>query len=458
MCPASENQVFFQGVSPARVAAVHQLNRIEQGGAYIGFVSSGEIQDEMGPRDERQATEYVAGVTRWRRWLDFVASRFYRGDYEGIELKLRQVLRLGLYDLLFLRTPPHAAVNEAVELAKKTVRPKAGGLVNGILRNVLRNQDNLPQPDTGDAAEDLAIKGSHPTWMVRKWLARFGLEGTKELLLWNNSRPYFALRVNINKITREQLQERLRDLEVTWEPSPYLEDFVRTHSLQPVLEAGLVEHGFCAVQDESAALVVRVLDPEPGDTILDGCAAPGGKTLYAAQIMGNRGRIIAVDVHQHRLRLIERAAKSQSVTIVEYKAGDLRKLVEEENGFEPVEKVLLDAPCSGSGVLAKRADLRWNRNPEELMELTELQDGLLEASSKKVRNGGLLVYSTCSIEPEENEQRVDSFLERHPDFFIESVENLVPASMVNDRGFFESLPHRHGIDGAFAARLRRISG
>ncbi len=437
----------------ARQLAVEQLNRIEVGGAYVGLVG-GNLSEEIDPRVERQATEYVASVTRWRRWLDFLIQHFYRGKFNKMEPTLKQILRVGLYDLLFLETPPHAALNEAVAGAKRMVRPGAGGLVNGILRSVVRQKEHLPTPATGDAADDLAIRYSHPTWLVRRWLDHFGPEETEALLRWNNTRPVYGLRINTFKISAGDFKIMLDDEGVEWEPSRYLDDFVRVRRLQAVLRAGWVEEGRCVVQDESGGLVVRLLDPQPGETLVDGCAAPGSKALYAAARMQNRGRLLAFDAHTGRLRLAEDAARAQGVSILQTDALDLRDLAR-RNDRPEADRVLLDVPCSGLGVLSKRADLRWRRTPEEIQALTILQDQLLDAASRLVRPGGLLVYSTCTIEPDENKQRIEAFLDRKPDFHVESASGYVPEAVVTPEGFLATLPHRHHVDGAFGARLRK---
>lgn len=438
---------------PARLLALDRLLRIEGDGAYAGLVDGGDLGGDA--REARQASEYVAGVTRQRRWLDFLIAHFYRGDASTLEPKLRHVLRIGLYDILFLHTPPHAAVSEAVELAKRHVRPKAGGLVNGLLRSVLRSLDDLPIPSTDDPARDLAIRTSHPTWITRRWLNRYGEADARALLKFDNTRPTYALRVNTLRESPKVFGERLDGLEVEWQPSRYLDDFIRVDQLQPVLRAGLLDDGVCAVQDEAAALVVRVLDPQPGETMLDAAAAPGGKALYTAIRMGDRGRVLAYDIHPGRAALIRDAAATHGLTSVEVGVADLRDLAADPNA-PTADRVLLDAPCSGLGVLAKRADLRWRRTPDEIDDLVELQDELLDAAARLVRPGGLLVYSTCTVEPEENAERVEAFLARHTSFQRERVEGLVPDAFVTGRGDFAALPHVHGTDGAFAARMRRV--
>jgi 16S rRNA (cytosine967-C5)-methyltransferase len=441
---------------PARHRALHRLLRVEEQGAFVSRVSPDDT-DLDDAREERQAADYVAGITRLRRWLDFLVDHFYQGEAARMEPALRQCLRIGLYDLLVLETPPHAAVHEAVELAKRAVRPGAGAVVNGILRSVIRQRGELPEPSTGRAVRDLAVQYSQPNWVVRRWLDQFGADEARALLAAANERPTYALRVNTRRRQRGAFGEMLDEVGVAWEPSPYLDDFVRVAQLQPVLRAGWLEDGTCAVQDEAAGLIVRLLDPRPGETVIDAAAAPGGKAVYAAIRMDDRGSLLAIDVNASRVDLVRRAAEAHGLSIVATHAADLRELAAQPDA-PLADRVLLDAPCSGLGVLAKRADLRWRRTEEQITELCALQDDLLDAAAKLVRPGGLLVYSTCTVEPEENERRVEAFLGRQPGFAAESASGWVPDEMVTPAGHYLALPHRHGTDGAFGARLRRVEG
>ena len=450
--------------SPARIAALDQLDRVESEGAFVGHFTSDETK-RLDARDRRQTTEYVAGVTRWRRHLDFLLAEFYNGDLAKMEAPLRQILRLGLYEVLHMHTPPHAAVDEAVELAKRRVRRGAGGLTNGILRAILRSKEKLPEPASGDAADDLAVRHSHPTWMVRRWLERFGPEETDALLQWNNARPTYHIRVNtlrqpvdefLASLPQEQAASSAAENNISGSDesgavirSPYMDDFLRVGSLQPLLDR--IRSGDCAVQDESAGLVVRLLDPQPGESLLDGCAAPGGKTLYAAALMQNDGNILANDAQEGKLARLEEMAGRMGIEIIRTHVDDLREL---EVGTS-YDAVLVDAPCSGLGVLAKRADLRWRRSPEDLTELAQLQAELLDAAARHVVGGGRLIYGTCTTEPEENEAVIQDFLDRHSEFAVESAAPYVPEEMVTGEGYFASLPHRDGIDGAFGVRLRK---
>ncbi|MEM1095668.1 MAG: 16S rRNA (cytosine(967)-C(5))-methyltransferase RsmB [Bacteroidota bacterium] len=423
--------------SAERREAVRQLLRIDQDRAYVGRLDA----EALDARGQRQVREYVAGVTRWRRWFDFLLAAFYRGDFARMDRKLVQILRIGLYDLFHQHTPDYAALNEAVNLARAEANEGAGKLVNAVLRTALRRQHDWPVPK-GSAAKQLAIRQSHPTWMVTRWLEQFGPDETAALLAHNNARPHYGVRVRAGDTAA-----LLANPNAT--ASSYLDDFVRMQQLQGIIAD--VKAGTLAVQDEAAGLVVRVLDPQPGEVIIDTCAAPGGKALYAADRMQHTGRIVAVDRHEGKLKLLAKAAGPRS--IIDTHVADARTFTASARA----DAVLVDAPCSGTGVLAKRADLRWHLTPENLPRLAALQDALLDQAATMVKPGGRLIYSTCSLEPEENTDRIAAFLKRHPAFQREALPSAIPASMRTADGDYRALPQHHGTDGAFAARLRHTA-
>lgn len=440
-------------VSPSRYLALEHLERVAHDDAFVERL----VADDADERTRRQARELVAGVTRQRRWLDFVLAEAYNDDYDSMESRLRQILRLGLYEMLFQSTPTRALVHQYVELAKQTLRPGAGNLVNAILRTIDRDRQHIPNPDTGDDAEDLAIRYSHPTWMVRRWLDRFGLEEVPDLLEWNNRRPMYSVRINPLRSRAEEVTIWLDDHDVVYTQSPYLDEYLRLRRLQPLVQGDLLDDGHVAVQDESAGLIVRLLDPQPGDTILDGCAAPGGKTMAIAALMQGEGAIHAIDEKEERLGLVEEAAEAQGAeTMLEMEAAKLQVVADRPDAPQ-ADRVLLDVPCSGLGVLSKRADLRWKRDLEDIDELAALQDELLDAATSLVRPGGVLVYSTCTFEGEETDQRIEAFLDRHEDFALDPADEFLPDDVVSPSGYLTTLPHRHRTDGAFAARLRRVT-
>ncbi|KAL5729736.1 16S rRNA (cytosine(967)-C(5))-methyltransferase [Ranunculus cassubicifolius] len=456
-------------ISPHRAVSAVRLMRIEFGGAFADLLNNkgkGSGANEMGyvertlgfrtrvldDRDLRLVTDIVGGAIRWRRYLDHLIGSLCHHDntFRSMEPLLLQILRIGFYEILKLDMPPYAVVDENVKLAKVALRPGAGNMVNGILRRlvVLKETDSLPLPKVEGndrmQARALATLYSHPVWMVRRWIKYYGQEEAKMLMAWNNSDPCFCLRANTAKgFGRADLVKRLEKLEVPYELSLHLEDFVRlTTGMQLVIQAGLLKDGLCSVQDESTGLVVSVVDPQPGELIVDCCAAPGGKTLFMASRLRGEGMVFAIDVNEGRLRIVTETAKLHEVDgVVTTIHSDLRFFV--ETNAVKYDKVLLDAPCSGLG---------------DMEQLKVLQDELLDAAAMLVRVGGILVYSTCSIDPEENEERVGAFLQKHPEFQLESVCGYVPSEFVTEGGFCYSNPVKHAIDGSFAARLVRLDG
>lgn len=431
----------------SRQEALLELERIERGGAFIG----------LSRRHRASKTEYegklsdlVAGVTRRRRWLDFLVDRFYQGDPELLEPKVRNILRMGVYELLHTRTPDHAVVNESVNCAKSVVGKRVAGLVNGILRHTIRERLNLPAPVGVDRVDALAITHSHPTWMVERWIDRLGESKTVALLEHNNERPRFGLR--LRTLERSVVLDKIEDNDVF--PSPYFEDFIRSTRLSPFFREELVQNGALLIQDEAAGGVVRIVDPQPGERILDACAAPGGKAIYMADLVGRTGLVLGIDKNESRLQLLDSEAERLNLPQVDTRVSDLRSISDSEIE-QQFDKVLLDTPCSGLGVLSKRADLRWRMSQEKINELSGLQDELLDSVARFVKPGGILVYSTCTLEPEENEDRISVFLERNSAFTQDSVADYVPAALVDATGYYRILPFEHHIDGVFAARMRK---
>ncbi|OVA20119.1 Bacterial Fmu (Sun)/eukaryotic nucleolar NOL1/Nop2p [Macleaya cordata] len=479
--PAKNKHKLNLEISPHRAVSAVRLMRIELGGAFADLLNEkgkGSGDNEMGyvertlgfctrdldDRDLRLVTEVVGGAIRWRRFLDHLIVSLCHDEktFRNMEPLLLQILRIGFYEIVKLDMPPYAVVDENVRLAKIALRPGAGNMVNGILRKLvlLKEKNSLPLPilegDDRTRARALATLHSHPVWMVRRWIKYLGQEEAERLMMWNNSAPSFSLRANTGKgFTRADLVMRLNMLKVPHELSMHLDDFVRiTTGMQIVIQAGLLKEGLCSVQDESAGMVVSVMDPQPGENIVDCCAAPGGKSLFMASRLSGRGMVSAVDVNEGRLRILKETAKLHEVEdVVTTIHADLR-IFAEKNTVK-FDKVLLDVPCSGLGVLSKRADLRWNRRLEDMEELNNLQDELLDAALTLTKAGGILVYSTCSIDPEENEERVAAFLQRHPEFRIDPADRYVPPAFVTESGFYFSNPVKHSLDGSFAARLIR---
>jgi len=288
--------------------------------------------------------------------------------------------------------------------------------------------------------------------MIKRWLALWGEEAVEALLRHNNERPRFGLHISHD---REGVESILAEADVAFESSTRVEGMIQLSTLQPLLKTGRLQDGTLQVQDEAAALVVQACNVSPGMRILDLCAAPGGKTIRLARATGPEGSVMASDSHAGRLELVAQNASRHKQNQVRIKEADGRDLPTEWHG--QFDLVLLDAPCTGYGVFSKRADMRWNRSPEDEQDLIELQRQLLEQAARCVKPGGALVYSTCTLGPAENEDQVSLFLEGHPSFSRESVADVIPEDLVTPTGAYESLPHRTGLDGAYAARLRRSS-
>lgn len=419
--------------------AVWHLLRITQDGAYRSLIDRGA---------KPRVVAYVSTVTRWRRYLSFLLYCFLKDKSRPLPQALEQLLLLGIAELVLLKEPPHAVVNEVVNVARSMHLPT--GLTNGLLRSIVRAHAALPVPGTGNPVRDLAIRWSHPTWLVRRYVKRFGTEEATQLLQRNNEAPAYSIRVNRMHMSTEELLHEFSAQEIRVSRSDFLEDYLHITSVGPLIRKGYMDRGVCSVHDESAGLVVELLDARPGEVILDTCVAPGGKVLAAACRMQGSGQLHAWDIHPNRLQKVEEMAQAQGLKNIHVRVADLLSPPEMQ-----ADRVLLDVPCTGTGVLSKRSDLRWRRSEVDLMDLIKLQQRFLDKVVDCVRPDGILVYSTCSIEPEENEIQVQSFLERHPDFTLEHAGDFLPAAMVTGAGYMATLPHRHGMDGAFAARLRK---
>lgn len=444
----TETKMLFDGV---RGVAVKILNRVERTDAYLDKLISYELKNsDWNDLDKSLLNELVHGVLRWQLKLDWVINGFFHGSFSKSEVIVKNSLRIALYQILFLdKIPHHASVNEAVTFIKRIRGEKAANLVNAVLRNIIRsiNQINYPDPKKDDV-QYLSIMYSFPSWMVRRWKERFGYEETEKLLTANNIKPTLTIRLNTIKMKPDAMIEYLKNQNCEIERSKYLPQFIRCASLSSIGESELFKQGFVTVQDESAGLACTLLDVKPNETILDMCAAPGGKTTFFGEVMNNSGKIIAVDKYSERLKLVKDSCARLGLKNVETISADGKELQ-----MELVDKILLDAPCSGLGVLSKKPDIKIKRDIENIRELAKLQTELLRHAATLIKPNGAIVYSTCTTEPEENMEIVKIFLDAHPEFKIDDAKNYVNAEVVNEFGAIETFPHRHGIDGSFAVRF-----
>jgi 16S rRNA (cytosine967-C5)-methyltransferase len=432
----------------ARQASIQVLAKFDE----KGFLDTA-LLDQLEGRDRNQANEYVQGILRRRSYLDFLIGELSSVPLEELEVYFKNVLRLGIYDLLFMDgTPDHAAVNEAVEIAKNRISARSGDMANAILRRIQREITTLPKPAMANRNELIAVTFSHPEWLVQRYVARFGEREAFLLMQANNRRPDYFLRVNTLRTKAENFTLRLEKSGIPFEENDWLPGYYKVSSLGEVRTKGWFEKGLCQVQDIAAGFAPTILDPKPGEMVYDLCAAPGTKTIVLSGMMENEGTILAVDISGERITRIAENAEAYGAENVKIQRADI---IEER--FKLADAVLLDAPCTGTGVLSKRADLRWKRKPEELAEIVRLQAEMLDAAANMVKKGGRLVYSTCSIEPEENMQQIENFLKEYDNFELQPLDDYLPEEVLSeDKLSYQTLPHKHNCDGHFGVLLKRV--
>ncbi len=414
-----------------------------------------EARRELSARDSAFILELVYGVLRNRSLLDWTLDRFSERPVARTDAWTRNILRLGAYQLIHLdRVPPSAAVNTSTELSK--VHGKKSGYVNGLLRTIERNKGSLPLPATDNPLSRLSTIYSHPTWLVRRWLDRLGMQAAEEILRNNNGHAPLVIRTNSLKGSRDELMSLLEAQGATARKTRFSPAGIEILSSSGIAALPAYQEGRFIVQDEAAQLVSFLLDPGRGETVLDACAAPGGKATHIAELMENEGSVIALESDRKRLGRIGENSKRLGTSIVIPVQGDAAAYRE-----ETYDKVLVDAPCSGLGVLRRHPDGRWTKTEESISERAKLQKEILKNSAKRLKDGGVLVYATCTTEPEENEDVVRWFLERHgSEFTLDDprphlAENA--AKLVGSDLFFRTFPQEPSMDGFFAARIKKVA-
>jgi len=439
----------------AREVALRALYRLEDSDLYADRVLHSALESSrLGRRDRALATQLVNGVTRWRRRLDWALDGMLtRGQIADLPAWIRNILRLGLYQVQFLdRIPSAAAVHQSVVLAKQYGHQGTVSLVNAVLRSATRSADgelSFPPLET-EPVEHIGLRYSHPDWMVRRWLNRYGPQETLALCQANNRTPRITVRRNTLKCTERQLQDVFEKEGIATGGGEILQEFFRLESAGDVTRMDAFRQGWFQAQDESAGLAVILLAPRPDESILDLCSAPGGKTLHIADLMTDRGSILAVDRNRRRLGALLENCRRLEIRTVRPVVADGRCLP-----VRPMDRILVDAPCSGLGVLGRRADARWRRREEDISRLAILQLELLRSAAGLLKPGGILVYSTCTIEDQENEDVVAALVDERKDLVVEDAASFLPQEVVTEAGFSRTFPHRHGIDGTFAVRLRK---
>ena len=439
--------------SPARAVAARVLERVETDAAFADLALDGELERRaLAPRDIALATELIYGTLRWQRYLDWILAPHSRRRLAALDVRVRVLLRLTAYQLVFLeRVPAFAAVNDAVTLARGA--PGVAEYVNAVLRAFARRGAAEREPAAPrDPVDALATRCSFPTWLAARWTARYGPAEAEALMRALDTRPPLTLRANTRRLTREALAERLRTEEdVTARPTPLAPEGLQAESGGAPGRWRAFAEGACVAQDEASMLVARLLEPAPGERVADVCAAPGTKTTHLAQLMDDRGHILALDPQPGRLGRVSEAAGRLGLTIVETVEGTVETLAPRFAGS--CDRVLVDAPCTNLGVLRRNPEVKWRRQPPDIASAAARQRSILAAAATLVKPGGRLVYATCSLEPEENDAVVGDFLAARSDFSVDTPRDFPVAPDAD--GFVRCLPHRLGTDGFTAIRLRR---
>ncbi|MCA1321350.1 16S rRNA (cytosine(967)-C(5))-methyltransferase RsmB [Bacillus tianshenii] len=439
-----------------RELALEALINVEKKQAYSNLLINNYLESgKLNKKDSGLFTEIVYGTIQRTMTLDYYLAPFIVKQ-KKLEDWVKVLLRLTLYQMLYLdKVPARAAIFEAVEIAKKKGHKGVASVVNGVLRSIQRQ--GVPDLEKmKDDVDRISIATSHPRWMVEKWIAEYGVENTERMCEMNLVPPSQTARVNTAKATVEEVIAMLRAQGFDVDKGEVAQESIVSNKGN-LAYSNAFKNGFITIQDESSMLVARALGAEPGQTVYDSCAAPGGKTTHIAEMMKGTGTVISTDLHDHKVKLIKEQADRLDLSNIEVKAMDSRK-AQEAFQKEMFDKILVDAPCSGFGVIRRKPDLKYTKTMQDVKQLATIQSAILDEVAPLVKKGGTLVYSTCTIDKEENTEVVKAFLENHEDFEIDmSINELVPQKIqtyIQD-GMLQLLPHYYGTDGFFIVRLKR---
>jgi len=441
---------------PIRQLAWQVLCQVESSGAFADRLITGmAARRRLSPQGRAFLRELTYGVLRWRNRLDWQLERCSTRSLASLDSTVRNLLRLGAYQMAYMqRIPAFAAVHETVQLAKQVGHPGVVAYVNAVLRSLQRQlgSASLPRADD-DLATHLVVTQSHPSWLIERWLEQHGAERTVAMCQANNLLPPLIVRVNSLQTTPERLLASLRSDGCEAVPCKYAPDGISLMSHPPLERLQAYQDGWLSVQDEAAILCGYLIGAEPGERVLDACAAPGGKATHAAELMNDEGKVLCLDNSWKRLRLVEENARRLKLKSLRCVAGDAEQIT----FTHPFDRVVVDAPCSGLGVLRRHPDAKWRKDPALIDAMARQQMAILGQMSQFVGRHGVLVYLTCSTEEAENQHVVRAFIARHSDFYIESTADYLPASARDfARGdWFQTIPGIEGLDGFFGARMRR---
>ena len=439
-----------------RLLAVKALSDINRNGAYANITLQDYIsKHNLADLDSRFFTELVYGVVRRRNYLDAIIVHFAKRPLKKLSSMVVEILRLGIYQIIYMdKVPESAAVNESVKLAKKLTRGLSG-FVNAILRSIIREQDSIGVEDlASNDIEVISFIYNIPLWLIDLWMGEFGRDKTEDLCAWFNQQPKLTARINTILIDIPQCLTLLK--EQGWDVSQdsNYKDIIYINSHRGSLEkSDAVIKGYITFMDKASMLVARLVNPQPGERVLDCCAAPGGKSMYMATLMDNTGSLMSCDIHEHKIALMESNAQRLGISIVQTKVQDATELPSAWKSY--FDRVLVDVPCSGLGILQKKLDMRWRKDESTLSELPPLQLAILERAAMTVKEKGYLVYSTCTLNYKENEDVVEAFLQKHKEFSIVPVGADFP--LKSNNGMITTYPPTDDMDGFFMVKMQRIS-
>lgn len=441
-----------------REEALKILVKVFQEGSYSNILIK-NIGQKYTPLDRAFITELVYGTIKYSLKIDYCIEQFSKLKLRKISPYILNILRLGIYQISFMdRVPQSAAVNECVKLAKMYGNPGSVKYVNGMLRNYCRNYEDIKYPERGkDIVQYLSVRYSYPEWIVNTILNQYDNDFTEDFLSASNNAPPVTIRVNTLKTDRDSLRSRLSEKGIDVSDGLYLDNALILKNVPGIENMDEYREGLFTVQDESSMIVSRVLSPEPGDFVMDLCSAPGTKSTNMAEIMGNRGKILSGDVNNSKLKLVEKNAARLGIDIISTVCADASKVMEEYAG--KADRVLLDVPCSGLGILRKKPEIRWNRQIKDLQEICRMQRSILNASSAYVKPGGVLVYSTCTVTADENINMVLDFVDKNKDFYMDDITCLMPEKLKKEtakKGYVNLFPNTDAVDGFFICRMRKV--
>ncbi len=453
-----KNKQLSKSTSSPRHAAYNTLIKLSGSDLHADELIDIELsQNLIQGADRGLFAEIVFGVLRHQGTIDYYLDKLVNQPLNRLEISVLILLRLGLYQIHYLdRVPEHAAVNETVALAAEVI-PRAKGLINGVLRNFLRSRETITLPVAEKSAINwLTASYSVPNWLAEQWLRQFSLMEAEELAAESLKIPLLTLRANTLKTNRSAIMDSFSASGILAEPCRYSPEGIRLLQNHQITSLNGFSEGMFTVQDESSQLVAHLLDPEPDDEVLDVCAAPGGKATHLSQLMGGRGKITATDLNQRRVKKIRESAERMGIKNICCLVGDALS-TDYLKGLM-FDRILLDAPCSGLGVIRRNPEAKWRLQPAELARCASRQRLLLDKASYLLKPGGILVYATCSTAPEEDEDVVQDFLSSNPEFVIENGSHLFKygSELFDSAGYMRIWPHKHGADGFFAVRLKRI--